>query len=135
VNSLLRFSVVGSLGFVVDLLVLMVATQVFKVDALLARLISMPVAAVVTYLLNRVYTFDAKPAGLVRLLVYIGCVAVGLLVNTAVYALVLLVLGEHPLVLCFAAGCGAIAGLSFNYGLARHVVFKPEPRAGAKVVV
>lgn len=100
-------------------------------NPLAGRALSLPVAALVTYSFNRRFTFGVAGGSAGRLLLYIACIALGLLANTAVYALILSILGVQPPVLSFAAGCGALAGLLFNYALARGVVFRPVQDASA----
>ena len=59
----LRFAVAGAVGFVVDSLTLLALVQGAGWQPLPARLVSMPVAILATWLINRLWTFRAFTAG------------------------------------------------------------------------
>lgn len=59
-RELLRFSMVGAIGFAVDGGVLMTLV-LGGVDALIARLVSFPAAVFVTWWFNRHWTFSGSP--------------------------------------------------------------------------
>jgi putative flippase GtrA len=140
---LVRFSVIGALGFVVDAgaLALLIAGGV---DLYLARLISFPLAVTVTWYLNRVWSFrgsaTARPAR--EYAGYVAVQTVGAAVNFAVYVLSLrLLFAEQPDRAVPALALGSAVGLILNYLGARWLVFvgralpgpageSPDPQRG-----
>lgn len=121
----LRFGLSGGVGFVVDSFVLLVLHHFLGVGALLARAGSFSAAVLVTWLLNRRYTFrmGAERASVREFLRYLTANCLGLVVNLAVYVLAISVngyLGERPLLaLVLAALCAA----AVNYVAAARFVF------------
>ncbi len=57
-SQILRFLIVGSLGFVIDASILHIAH--LKFSLIISRLISFPVAVTCTWLLNRLFTFKSN---------------------------------------------------------------------------
>lgn len=115
-SRLLRFALVGSLGFAADATILQLLVR-RGADPYLGRLASYLCAATVTWALNRTITFHA-PAG--RRLRrewtrYVAINALGAAVNYAVYAACLLTLDlvrAHPVL---GVAAGSLAGLGFNF--------------------
>jgi len=125
--QLLRFAIVGTFGFGVDSAVLYLAMWLFGLGPYSARLISFLVAASVTWICNRVFTFaDADQENPLRQWRrFLATNAVGGVVNYATYALIVSLLPAHPLVPLFGLACGSVAGLVFNFTLSRRLVFTP----------
>jgi len=124
-QRILRFSFVGGLGFIVDsgLLVILVTAGTGFYSA---RLVSFPIAATVTWYLNRLWTFDtnriARPAQ--EYITYLAVQLVAALANFLVYAMLLrFVLGERLQLAVVALAVGAVAGLMVNYTGSRGIVF------------
>lgn len=128
--QLLRFSVVGAVGFCVDALVLYALLHFVLSDPYLARIPSFLCAATATWLLNRNWTFStaSRGRGLNQWGIYTLAMLSGAAVNYACYALVVLVL--PPVVLSPLLGLvvGSLAGLTLNYTLARNLVFSSGAR-------
>lgn len=126
---LLRFALVGVVGFAVDGGLLQGLTLAGW-GPLEARLVSFPAAVLCTWWLNRAITFRGSDHGplLASLLRYIGVSVVGTGVNFAVYAG--LVLGSATMaatpVVPFAIA--SVAALAFNYLGSKHFAFR---RAGS----
>ena len=129
----LRFCVVGTVGFIVDAGVLSVLLP-FQ-DPYSARVLSYLVAASVTWILNRHYTFsdcDESVTGetktfdnrLSQWFKYIVANGIGAGVNYAVYVVCLLsydTFKTHPVL---GVAVGSIAGLIFNFTASRNWVFR-----------
>ncbi len=81
---LLKFGMVGGLGFLTDLTIL---TVLFHLGGgpLSARIASFSCAVLVTFVLNRVVTFQARGQIFRQLMSYLSASFLGLLVNWAVY--------------------------------------------------
>lgn len=120
-KTLLSFSLVGSIGFVIDLCVLLMLSSVLGPH--FARPLSFMCAVSATYVLNKKITF--RHTGTSKFWTYLGGQTTGFLLNFAVYEMVLLWLNTaYNLYAAFFMG--SIAGLIFNFLHAKYRVFKHE---------
>ena len=122
---LLRFGLVGAVGFAVDggLLQLLVS---LGWGPIAARALSFPAAVLATWWLNRSITFRGRESGglLRSLLRYVAVSVVGTGVNFGIYASLVLAsatMAAHPL-LPFAIASGV--ALVFNYLGSKHFAFR-----------
>lgn len=129
--ELLRFGVVGTLGFVVDAGVLTAAIAL-GLGPWFGRLLSFLVAATTTYALNRAWTFRhrAGAAGAAQWARFIAVNLAGFTANFGTYALLIALSATVAAEPVLGVAAGALAGLALNFGLSRHLVFnaEPEPR-------
>lgn len=125
--QLLRFSVVGALGFFVDALVLYSVLTIFPVGPLLARIPSFLCAATFTWIMNRIWTFSSsrRPGAVGQWFTYTLAVLVGAVVNYACYASVVMMYSASSVSPLLGLAVGSLAGLAVNFTLARTVVFRP----------
>lgn len=127
VAQFLRFCIVGTIGFAVDGGLTLLLSQLAGIDPLPARLAAFLVAASVTWLLNRSYTFKAGGGGS-SWLPYVLCTALGAFINLGIYSAWLAWAGQGwPQVLAGVA-LGSVAALGFNFLVSRHVVFRAASR-------
>lgn len=126
-SQILRFGVVGTIGFAIDGGVLVGLIEI-GMNPFVARLISFPTAVVVTWWLNRIWTFKAIHAGTVggQVSGYFGVQLVGVCVNYAAYAAVLAVLDATSLNALAALAVGSALGMFVNFFGAKYVVFAPS---------
>lgn len=124
-GEFLRFCAVGTVGFAVDAGVLETLTRLAGWNPYTTRVLSFLIAASVTWLLNRRFTFEVeRQSHLSReWLHYVSVNAMGGLVNYGVYALTVheIVFVRSHLIVGVAAG--SVAGLAVNYTASRHLVF------------
>jgi putative flippase GtrA len=121
------FAVVGGVGFATDALVLSVLVSVFGINIYVARALAFVPATLVTWLLNRSWSFrtHAAPAHQRRqeYLRYFVVQTGGVLVNFAVFALLVAMipaLRSYPVI---PLAVGSAFGLIVNYSGARLWVF------------
>lgn len=123
--QVLRFSVVGAVGFMVDGGVLW-SLLTFDVNPFAARALSFPIAVVATWVLNRNWTFratrDASKQGQLRR--YFGVQIAGNATNYGVYSVVIAVFGAAPLPIFAGFAFGSMIGAVVNFMGARHVAFR-----------
>ncbi|MGK7652277.1 GtrA family protein [Roseovarius sp. B08] len=121
-----RFLAVGSVGFAIDAGVLW-ALMTLGGDAYLSRCISFALAMSVTWALNRRWTFrGAHRTALHReYIAYALVQGLGIAINFAVYALMLMLLGTGPILAVMALACGSGVALAANYLGLKHAVFRP----------
>ena len=122
------FSVIGGLGFLVDAGVLQLLIAMTNLGPLLARIGSFAIAVLVTFALNRYWTFfgsHRRPWG-EAFLSYLTVQGVGFAANLAVYSFMILVLPQplgEPIVALATASAFA---LILNYVGARDFVFAAQ---------
>jgi putative flippase GtrA len=134
--AFLRFGVVGACGFTVDAVVLYVLVHGFGVNAYSGRFVSFAVAVMVTWLLNRTFTFRTSGNGgkTREALVYFGVQASGGAANIAVYALALLTVPYLKNALIIPLVMGSAAGLCLTYAGSKHLAFRTAPSRGAETM-
>lgn len=124
-QQMLWFLVVGSIGFMIDGGGLFVLTEFFDWSPITARVVSMPLAILVTFLMNRYLTFKAKNLPWVRAVVtYITANAVSQGINFGLYTLLVLafaVLYQEPMV---ALVMSSAVAMVFSFLLSKYWVFK-----------
>ena len=125
-TELLKFSLVGILGFVVDAGSLQLLTGAMGFDPYAGRLFSYLLAATTTWWCNRRFTFIAcdDDRRLRQWLHYLVVNAAGGGVNYGVYALGLLLSGFLRQHLCLGVAAGSLAGLAVNFIASRRLVFR-----------
>jgi putative flippase GtrA len=119
-RALASFAVVGGIGFVIDFLVL-TGLLLCGIGPLLARVPAVATALVVTWLLNRRFTFQAKRAPSAKeLLGYSSVAGVSALINYALYSGMVLA-GVHPML---ALPLATIATMFLNFVGFKKLVFR-----------
>jgi putative flippase GtrA len=132
-TPLLRFALVGALGFVVDGGVMQALTMATGVSPLAARAVSFPLALSATWALNRSWTFSTgrERAPLDQYRRYLAVQIFGFVVNYALFAALVRSGGiwqEVPLVALLAGG---LTSMVATYALSRSLVFSPARRSPA----
>jgi len=124
-GEVLRFAVVGGTGFMTDATLLMLLVEGFDWNPYLARLLSFLCGTVITWLLNRLFTFFRR-AGLNRrreYLRYLLVQAVGGAINLGIYSLVLSTLPPMTLAPLLAMAAGSFTAMWLNFFGARQLAF------------
>ena len=121
-----RFSLVGAFGFAVDAGVLILGLRVLHLGLYEGRLFSFLVAATVTWLLNREFTFpdagrDRPRSQWAKYLVANG---LGGAANFAIYAVVVGTTNVGNVYPVLGVAAGSLAGLLFNFTSSRLLVFR-----------
>jgi putative flippase GtrA len=129
----MRFCCAGGMGFVVDFTVLKTIVHL-GLNPIGARLISFSVAVVVTWLVNRAWTFQAHPTPGARALIrefagYVAVQSVGFAANFSVYTAMVVGISALNGRLLPPSIAGTAVGLLVNYLGAKHLVFRRRARA------
>jgi putative flippase GtrA len=121
----LKFSVVGTIGFVCDAGLLSIILATTNSGLLLARVWSFLFAATVTWALNRYFTFSEtrNPARHKEWVRYVALTGIGGGVNYLTYAAAVLSLPLMASWPALAVALGSLVGLGFNYTTSRYLVF------------
>lgn len=124
ITQILRFGAVGAVGFVVDggLLWLFLS---FDMSPYVARALSFPMAVMVTWALNRNWTFRTtrrRNEGQFRR--YFGVQVAGVLTNYAIYSLIIGFFGSASMTVFVAFIVGSFIGSCLNFVGARFIAFR-----------
>jgi putative flippase GtrA len=128
----LRFAIAGGVGFLVDSLTVLALVDGADWQPMPARVVSILVAMISTWLINRLWTFRAaalgKTAGSIgaEFIGYCSVQLAGAAVSYAVYAIVVALTGHAPLQLLTAVAAGAGCAMAINYFGSRIFVFRPK---------
>lgn len=122
-----KFLVVGGVGFVVDggLLLSLISLGGGYYSS---RLISFPAAVLVTWYLNRIWSFDSASKSFPerQLAKYFTVQIVGSLVNYVGYSVFLVLFDKSLWSAFFGFAIGSILGLFVNYTGAKLIVFTKD---------
>lgn len=124
-GQFLRFSVVGTIAFLIDAATLQSALWL-GLDPYSGRVLSYLAAATGAWALNRRYTFRLRGGGglLREWMQYLVANAVGFVVNYATYAACLLLSATMRAWPVLAVAVGSGAGLVFNFIANKYYVFR-----------
>jgi len=130
-GQVLRFGIVGGVGFLVDAGMLYLLLT-WGLDPYSGRVVSFVAAATTTWILNRSFTFrrdspsEHHPAG--EWLAYLGLMVIGGLVNYGTYAAAITFsepVRQHPVI---GVALGSIAGMAINFWTSKRLVFERKAR-------
>ncbi|MBT3047933.1 MAG: GtrA family protein [gamma proteobacterium symbiont of Ctena orbiculata] len=117
------FAVAGSVGYLVDVTVLLLANLFLGPH--LGRLFSFTAAVVATWLINRKHTFSnyRESSLITEFSRYFTTALGGGVVNLLIYSTLVKLFDLTTLWLPVAVAVGALAGMLVNFMLAKHFVF------------
>jgi len=124
-KKLVRFTIAGGIGFLVDAGILAALLHLTPLGPFLARLVAITVAMAVTWAFNRSFTFDRSGRSLAAEGFRYGSVGVtAALVNYGLYSALLLSLPAlQPLAAMVLATCASMILSFFGYS---RFVFRAE---------
>jgi putative flippase GtrA len=140
-TQVLRFAAAGAVGYIVDTLVLYVA-MAFGIGFLRGRVLSFVCAVMVTFVLNRRFTFNGQLQGAsgrgqplwLEFGQYLIAMALGGLLNLLTYWFVLSKTPHFPAIYAIAVGAGSLVGMTINFASAKWWVFNGGRRPGTIVL-
>lgn len=123
--ELLRFLVVGAVGFVIDGGVLTVLMSQ-KVDAFSSRLVSFPCAVSVTWILNRYWTFSPNPdlSKKQEYFAYFTIQLIGALINLSIFFALMRAVASFADIPLIPLAIGALVSFLFTYLSSKMFLFK-----------
>jgi putative flippase GtrA len=122
IGRILRFGVVGSAGFVADAAILLLLINWFGANPIAARLVSAPIAILLTFALNRAWSFSdlTQPSMFRSFVSYLSVQGVGFLVNLPVYSLAVSIVPKPAAALAFSSAVAMV----LNYLGSRYWAFR-----------
>jgi putative flippase GtrA len=137
-GQVLRFGMVGAVGFLVDAGLLHILLQL-GLGYYGGRLVSFITAATATWILNRSFTFrrETPPAGTHPVprhpagewLAYLGLMVIGGVVNYGTYAAAVELSEPVRRYPAIGVALGSIAGMAINFWTAKTMVFERKARS------
>ena len=126
-QELLRFTLVGAAGFLVDATALTLALGL-GLGLYAGRVVSYLCAATFTWACNRRFTFSGARAGtpLAQWARFLGANAIGGAMNYGVYASLVTYSAAGPRWPVLAVAAGSLAGLVFNFAVSKAWVFRRQ---------
>lgn len=132
-TQFLRFGMTGAVGYVVDSAVLY-AAMALGMGFLRGRLVSFVCAVVVTFFLNRRFTFAAqlqaageRPPLWQEFGLYLAAMAFGGLLNLTTYWFIVASVPAFPALFALAVAAGSLVGMVANFASAKWLVFDHRP--------
>ena len=126
IGKLLRFAIVGTVGFAIDAGVLLFLVRALGLSPLSGRVLSFVSAATVTFLLNHRFTFRmSEGASVRRWIYYVATTAFGACINIGVYGIWVREHGSAALDLTLGTAFGSLAAMVVNYAIASTLIFRP----------
>jgi putative flippase GtrA len=123
---LLKFILVGGVGFGIDYGVLRLLVTEWGWHWALARIPSFGLAVCVTWILNRTLTFASSNRWAGESFRYLVAQSIGAAINLAVFSGIVMVSGAGTLLVPLVVG--AAAGLVSNFLMSKYVVFSERPK-------
>ncbi len=123
-TSLLKFSVVGSIGFLVDASVLMMTHTFLGLNFYAGRVFSFTLAVLVTWFLNTNWTFKQQTSYPDNHLIYMYYLIqiIGALINFGFYSFLISFSEFFYLWPVLALAFGSIVALLFTYNSSRYLL-------------
>lgn len=123
--QLLRFGVVGTVGFLVDASTVVGLTRMVHLGPLPARILSFLVAASVTWKLNRHFTFARTGNNSYQEWgKYLMATALGGMVNVAIYRYWISMAGTTTRDLVIGVALGSLGAMVLNFLIAKKLIFR-----------
>ncbi len=131
-SQVLKFGLVGVVGFVVDAGVLYLLIALGDLGPYIGRVYSFLIAASVTWVLHRHFTFKSAARGPAagQWARFVAVNGFGAAINYGVYAVLLLASETFLAAPVLAVAVGSLAAWAFNFFASRRYVFRaayPDP--------
>lgn len=130
-GRLVRFGIIGVFNTALDFALLFLFVYVFGLGTYLGNILSTGICLVVSFLLNRRWTFRSEDGGWRQFALFLAVTLFGLWVvqTLLIWGVTALVapLASGPLVLLAAKAVATVGSLTWNYVLYSTVVFRVSP--------
>ena len=121
-----KFGMVGVSALAIESLIIFTLNYA-GIPAKTSRLISLPIAILYTWYLNRNFTFNNKDRNKIKQLsIYYFYMLCGFVINYSVYLFILRVLGEETIFVLIAISFGSLSSMTFNFLTSNFLIFKEK---------
>lgn len=124
-KQILLFSVIGLVGFIVDVSLTIAFVKELYFEPMHAKLAAFPFAVTVTWLLNRTITFPREKINLIKEWIsFIKVSMGGALINNISFYIAVSSFEIFREYLILAVGLGSVTGMLFNFLGSKFYVFR-----------
>jgi len=131
--KIIKFGIIGGIGFLTDAFILTLLYKSFGVDVALSRMVSFSLATLVTWSLNRKFTFlESKMLTLSKRKEYIKYFIIqlgGAILNFIVFMILIKNITSLQAIPAIPLAFGAVFGFLFNYIGLRYWLYVGEYKA------
>ncbi len=126
IKQFLKFGIVGTLGFIVDISVLKFCMVFLGMGPYLGRVFSFLLGATTTWICNRVFTFSDRRHGHMGMqwAKFLIVCAVGFTLNYGTYAALISLIPYIYLHPVLGVAAGSLTAMFFNFFMVRTLVFR-----------
>jgi putative flippase GtrA len=124
-KQIIRFGIVGTIGFIVDAFILLLLVHIFDLTIELSRLFSFSIAVFVTWLINRSFTFskntnfDKKK----EYCLYFILQTIGALINYIIFIVLVNNYTFFEIYLIIPLAIASIIAMFFNYLSIKKIIY------------
>ena len=120
-----RFCLIGFFGFIIESFLITVIIELLTISKSNSRLISIPICLLLTWFLNRNFTFDNKNREIPKqIFLYYLLIGGGVTLNFIVYYFSIIFLNNLKYDYIISVAIGSISSMLFNYFNMKFFVFK-----------
>ena len=121
-----KFGIVGVSALAIESLIIF-TLKYAGISPKISRLISLPIAILYTWYLNRNFTFKNKDRNKIKQLsIYYFFMICGVIINYSVYLFILRILGEETVSFLIAISFGSLSSMTFNFLTSNYIIFKEK---------
>lgn len=124
-NQIIKFGIVGTVGFSVDALVLLFFVHIVEYSIPVARLSSFLIAVLVTWLINRNLTFSKNNKFTIKkeYFLYLFIQTIGALINYIIFIILVYNFELFKSYLVLPLGFASIIVMFFNFFMLKKFIF------------
>jgi len=125
-KQIIRFGIIGTIGFGVDAFILMIGVNIFLLSIEVSRIISFLCAVFVTWLLNRTFVFNINKefSKKKEYILYLIIQSIGALLNYGIFIVLIYMNEVFEDYLIVPLAISSIVVMLFNYFAIKKIVFK-----------
>ena len=122
-----KFAIIGTIGFVVDATILLIFVNILNIEIYISRIASFCCAVLITWLLNRKFTFDLSSINMKKSKEYIYYFIIqfiGVLINYTIFIILInqyLILKQN---LIIPLAIASIIAMFFNFYMLKIKLYK-----------
>ena len=124
-NKFLKFALVGSIGFIVDAIILLVLVHIFDQTIIFSRIIAFFLAVFVTWIINRNFTFlrNTSYKKGKEYIYYLTIQTIGAILNLIIFIVLIDFVELFKNYLILPLGIASILVMFFNYFMIKNKIY------------
>lgn len=124
-KQLIKFGTIGTIGFIVDASILLLAVEILMFSIEISRAISFLVAVFVTWLLNRIFTFSNNSLFSIKkeYILYLIIQTFGALLNYLIFLILIYNFEIMEQYLLIPLSLASLIIMFFNFFITKRVIY------------